>query len=74
MRGRETVPYDRLQRLLSDVDPVKFAARPLDAAGARALAVEAREVVEEEHAAELARVAAAARAAASDAPESRAAA
>lgn len=63
LRGHPTVRLERVQRLLDVVDPVKFARQPLDAARARALGDEARTVVEEDHAAELARAAAAAKAA-----------
>lgn len=50
MRGVRTVPFDRLRRLLDDVDPVKFAAAPLGGARARELGEEAKAIVREEHA------------------------
>ena len=74
VRAHPTVPFDRLHQLLEDVDPVKFARQPLDAARARALGDAAKAVVEEEHTAEVARAAAAARAAESDADTAKAAA
>jgi len=45
-----TVPFDRLRRLLDEVDPVKFAAAPLAASRARELGEEAKAIVREEHA------------------------
>jgi len=45
-----TVPFERLQRLLDDVDPVKFAAAPLASQRARELGDEAKAIVREEHA------------------------
>ncbi|HEU4721594.1 MAG TPA: hypothetical protein VFS59_09565 [Gemmatimonadaceae bacterium] len=63
MRGVSTVPFDRLRRLLGEVDPVKFAAAPLAASRARELGDEAKAIVREEHA----------RAAAAAAPEKAAA-
>jgi hypothetical protein len=50
VRGVPTVPFDRLRQLLEEVDPVKFAAAPLDAPRARALGEEAKAIVREEHA------------------------
>ena len=48
--GVETVPAGRLQRLLDEVDPVKFAAAPIAAQRARDLGEEAKAIVREEHA------------------------
>jgi hypothetical protein len=50
MRGVRTVPFDRLRRLLDDVDPVKFAAAPVTVARARELGAEAKAIVRDEHA------------------------
>ena len=50
MRGVPTVPFERLRKLLDDVDPVKFAAVPVDAQRARELGEEAKAIVGEEHA------------------------
>ena len=50
MRGVRTVPFDRLRRMLDEVDAVKFAAAPLAAARARELGDEAKAIVREEHA------------------------
>ena len=50
IRGVPTVPFERLQRLLDDVDPVKFAAAPLASQRARELGDEAKAIVREEHA------------------------
>jgi len=50
MTGLPTVPFDRLQRLLGEVDPVKFAAAPIAAPRARELGEEAKAIVREEHA------------------------
>ena len=49
VRGTPTVSYDSLRTLLSAVDPVKFAAAPLDADRARAIGEEAKSIVREEH-------------------------
>ena len=49
MRGVSTVPFDRLRRLLDEVDPVKFAAAPIAAPRARELGEEAKAIVREEH-------------------------
>jgi HAMP domain-containing protein len=49
MRGVSTVPFDRLRRLLDEVDPVKFAAAPLAPSRARELGEEAKAIVREEH-------------------------
>jgi hypothetical protein len=48
--GVPTVPFERLQRLLAEVDPVKFAAAPLASQRARDLGEEAKSIVREEHA------------------------
>jgi hypothetical protein len=64
VRAVPTLPYDRLQRLLAAVDPVKFAAAPLTPDAARTLGAEARGIVRDEH--ERAIAAAAVAAAASD--------
>ncbi|HKP15158.1 MAG TPA: hypothetical protein VJT85_03810, partial [Gemmatimonadaceae bacterium] len=50
MTGVRTVPFERLQRLLHEVDPVKFAAAPLASQRARELGEEAKAIVREEHA------------------------
>jgi len=50
MRGVPTVPFDRLRRLLDEVDPVKFAAAPVATQRARELGDEAKAIVREEHA------------------------
>lgn len=49
VRGVGTLSYDRLQRLLEAVDPVKFAAAPLPSDQARTLGKEARAIVRAEH-------------------------
>jgi hypothetical protein len=49
VRGVPTVPYERLQRLLAAVDPIKFAAAPARADDARSLGAEARAIVRAEH-------------------------
>jgi hypothetical protein len=51
VRGIEVVPFDRLQRLLHEIDPVKFAAAPIPGVRARELGDDARTIVREEHAA-----------------------
>ncbi|MFL5619559.1 MAG: DUF4381 family protein [Gemmatimonadaceae bacterium] len=50
VRGAPTVPFEPLQRLLDEVDRVKFAAAPLAPARARELGEEAKTIVREEHA------------------------
>jgi hypothetical protein len=50
VHGVPTVPFDRLRRLLDEVDPVKFAAAPLATQRARELGEEAKAIVREEHA------------------------
>jgi hypothetical protein len=50
IRGARTVPFDRLRRVLDEVDPVKFAAAPLSIGRARELGEEAKAIVREEHA------------------------
>ena len=49
VRGIPTVPFDRLQRVLNEVDHVKFAAAPLTPARAKELGDESRAIVREEH-------------------------
>ena len=49
MRGVPTVPFERLRKLLDEVDPVKFAAVPIGAQRARELGEEAKAIVHEEH-------------------------
>jgi len=49
VRGAAGVPYERLQRLLQEVDLIKFGAAAVTPAGARALGNEAREIVRAEH-------------------------
>jgi hypothetical protein len=49
VRGVPTVSYERLQRLLAAVDPIKFAAAPTRADEAKALGAEARAIVRAEH-------------------------
>jgi hypothetical protein len=48
LRGVATVPFDQLQRLLYEVDPVKFAAAPVSAPRARELGELAKSIVREE--------------------------
>ena len=50
VHGVPTVPFERLRQLLDKVDPVKFAAAPLDVQHARELGEEAKAIVREEHA------------------------
>jgi hypothetical protein len=50
VRGVPTVPFERLRRLLDEVDPIKFAAAPIAASRARELGDEAKAIVREEHA------------------------
>ncbi|HEV7991620.1 MAG TPA: DUF4381 family protein [Gemmatimonadaceae bacterium] len=57
VRGIESVPFDKLRRLLDEIDPVKFAAAPVPPARARELGDEARTIVREEHDAAAAAVA-----------------
>lgn len=49
VRGLPHVPQDRLTRLLTDADLVKFARRPVSSERARELGREARAIVEQEH-------------------------
>jgi hypothetical protein len=49
LRGGATVPHDRLQRLLSAVDSIKFAAARVSPDEARKLGAEARAIVRSEH-------------------------
>ncbi|MDB4883984.1 MAG: hypothetical protein JWL95_2750 [Gemmatimonadetes bacterium] len=60
VRGVGTIPFERLRRLLDEVDPVKFAAAPIAAGRARELGDEAKAIVREEHDASVAAAAAAA--------------
>jgi hypothetical protein len=50
VRGVPTVPFDRLRRLLDEIDPVKFAAAPIAPRRARELGEEAKAIVREERA------------------------
>ena len=59
MRATPVMPTDRLETVLSEVDLVKFARRPVDAERARALAREARTVVSDVEQAEAAKASAA---------------
>jgi hypothetical protein len=61
VRGTRTLSHERLEHLLTAVEPVKFAAAPVAAERARALGMAARGIVrpEHEHAAALAAAAAA---------------
>jgi hypothetical protein len=54
VRGIDAIPFDRLRRLLDEVDPVKFAAAPLAPVHARELGEEAKAIVREEHEASVA--------------------
>jgi hypothetical protein len=54
VRGIDTIPFDRLRRLLDEVDPVKFAAAPIATGRARELGDEAKAIVREEHEASVA--------------------
>jgi hypothetical protein len=49
LRGGATVPHERLQRLLTAVDAIKFAAARVSPDDARKLGAEARAVVRSEH-------------------------
>jgi hypothetical protein len=49
VRGEPGVSYDRLRRLLHEVDLIKFGRATVTPAGARALGSEARELVRTEH-------------------------
>jgi hypothetical protein len=49
VRGVPTVSYERLQRLLAAVDPIKFAAAPSRPDDAKSLGAEARAIVRAEH-------------------------
>jgi hypothetical protein len=48
-RSVETIPHDRLMRILNEADLVKFARRPVSGERARDIGVEARALVEHEH-------------------------
>jgi hypothetical protein len=64
VRGIDTIPFDRLRRLLDEVDPVKFAAAPIATGRARELGDEAKAIVRDEHDARIAAESAAREAAA----------
>ena len=49
VRGLPHVPQERLVRVLTDADLIKFARRPVSADRARELGREARAIVEQEH-------------------------
>ncbi|HEX6600062.1 MAG TPA: hypothetical protein VF034_12130 [Gemmatimonadaceae bacterium] len=49
VRGAPGVPHDRLHRLFTAIDRIKFAAAPVSPSEARALGNEAREIVRVEH-------------------------
>jgi hypothetical protein len=51
LRGARTVPHERLARVLTEADFIKFGRFPVTAGRATELAREARSIVEEEHAA-----------------------
>jgi hypothetical protein len=53
LRAERAVPHERLDRLLSEADLVKFARRPLTTERARELGREARAIVAQEHAVSL---------------------
>jgi hypothetical protein len=53
LAGERAVPHERLSRVLSDADLIKFARRPVAADRARELGREARAIVAQEHAASL---------------------
>ena len=54
VRGIGTIPFERLRRLLDEVDPVKFAAAAVAPGRARELGEEAKAIVQEEHDASIA--------------------
>ena len=49
VRELSTVPQDRLMRLLTDADLIKFARRPFSSERAREIGREARAIVTKEH-------------------------
>ena len=49
VRELPTVPQDRLMRLLTDADLIKFARRPVSSERAREIGREARAIVAKEH-------------------------
>ena len=51
LRGQRFVAHDRLARVLTDADLIKFARRPVSGDRARELGREARAIVTDEHAA-----------------------
>ena len=54
VRGIGTIPFDRLRRLLDEVDSVKFAAARIASGRAREIGDEAKAIVREEHEASVA--------------------
>lgn|SRR6185503_877934 len=64
LRGQPTIPFDRLGRVLTDADLVKFARRAVSGDRAAEFGRDARAIVQQEHEADLAEKAAAAAAAA----------
>ncbi len=50
LRDRPTVSYEVVERLLTTVDRVKFAAAPIGVEEARTVGTQSRSVVREEHA------------------------
>ena len=53
LHGQRAVAHERLSRLLTDADLIKFARRPVSGERARELGREARAIVAEEHAASI---------------------
>jgi hypothetical protein len=49
MRGQPNLPEERLTRLLTDADLIKFARRPVSSERAREIGREARAIVADEH-------------------------
>ena len=49
MRALPSVPEDRLTRVLTEADLIKFARRPVSTDRAREIGREARTIVAEEH-------------------------
>ncbi|MGH2901331.1 MAG: hypothetical protein ACRDMZ_21820, partial [Solirubrobacteraceae bacterium] len=49
MRGQPHVPEERLTRLLTDADLIKFARRPVSSERAREIGREARGIVADEN-------------------------
>lgn len=50
LRGRPALPFDRLNRLLTEADLIKFAQRPVTPDRARELGRDARAIVSQDHA------------------------